>query len=168
MNELWSCEVEHRQLISGVEYLYDILVDSEYASVPSDPRLNIALHELTEAGHAQTVGDLQRRVSLTRPYIPDQLYQQYRSLSGVVGRVGLKAARQKEAHVFAAWTDLDDGGPDSYLRQMAAGLLAPTELDSIWTGVLSSVGTYRPLRPLIDAAERGLLHIIDNVLRGMV
>jgi hypothetical protein len=33
VNELWSCLVEQRRLMGGVEYLYDILADSEYPDV---------------------------------------------------------------------------------------------------------------------------------------
>src|ERR1700757_2212840 len=52
VNELWSCLVEQRRLIGGVEYLYDILADSEYPEVFSKPDFRDALGRLTEGQHA--------------------------------------------------------------------------------------------------------------------
>lgn len=43
VNELWSCVVEQRRLLSGIEYLYDILVDTEYQDVLTQPNLRAAL-----------------------------------------------------------------------------------------------------------------------------
>ena len=41
VNELWSCLVEQRRLMGGVEYLYDILADSEYPDVITRSNLRV-------------------------------------------------------------------------------------------------------------------------------
>lgn len=46
VNELWSCLVEQRRLMGGVEYLYDILADSEYPEVITRSNLRTPLGQL--------------------------------------------------------------------------------------------------------------------------
>ena len=41
------------------------------------------------------------------------------------------------------------------------------ELDGYWTGRATGVGTHRPVRPVLDAAERGVLTAISLVLSGL-
>ena len=41
------------------------------------------------------------------------------------------------------------------------------ELDGYWTGRVTGSGTLRPVRPVIDAAERGVLSAISLVLNGL-
>ena len=79
----------------------------------------------------------------------------------------MKAIRQRDAGVFVAWTELDDGSPDLPLRQLALELMPQDELDGYWTGRVTGVGTHRPVRPVIDAAERGVLSAINLVLSGL-
>jgi hypothetical protein len=167
VNELWTCVVEQRRLLSSIEYLYDILVDTEYKDVFSQPSLRAALGNLSEWQHSSKIDELKNRVNLVRPHIPEQLYLQYSSWFAVVGRIHMKAIRQREAGIFVSWTNLDDGSPDLPLRQLASELLPASALDALWVGRATDIGTYRPLRPAIDATERGLLEIINRVLSGL-
>lgn len=167
VNELWRIVLEHRKLLSGIEFLYDILADNEYGEVVTKPELSAARSEITLSEHASKIDDLQQQASLLRPHIPDELYQQYRLSAAFVGRIQYKAIRQRDTGTFISWTDLGDGSPDLTLRSMASQLLPPDELDAVWTGEATNVGIRRPLRPAIDAAERGLLVIIDRVLTGL-
>ena len=167
VNEVWTRVVEQRRLLSGIEYLYDILVDTEYQDVLTRPSLRVALGDISEWEHASRIDELQHRVNLVRPHIPEQLYQQYRLCSAVVGRIHMKAIRQRDAGIFVSWTDLDDGSPDLPLRQLASQLLSAGELDALWVGQVTDIGTHRPLRPAIDATERDLLEIIGRVLSGL-
>jgi hypothetical protein len=167
VNEVWSCLVEQRRLMGGVEFLYDILVDSEYPEVITGPVLFASLGNLTMGQHADNVDRLQLRVSMVRPHIPENLYQQYRACASLTGRLHMKAIRQRDAGVFVSWTELDDGSPDLPLRQVAQELIPPDELDRYWTGRAAGIGTLRPVRPLIDAAERGVLSAINLVLSGL-
>ena len=167
VNELWSCLVEQRRLMGGVEYLYDILADSEYPEVITRSNLRVSLGQLTEGQHAASLDRLGLRVSLVRPHIPEQLYQQYRACAAFVGRLQMKAIRQRDAGVFVPWTELDDGSPDLLLRQLALELIPQDELDGYWTGRATGFGTHRPVRPVIDAAERGVLSAINLVLSGL-
>jgi Putative DNA-binding domain len=167
VNELWSCLVEQRRLMGGVEYLYDILADSEYPDVITRSNLRVSLGQLTEGQHAASLDRLGLRVSLVRPHIPEQLYQQYRACAAFVGRLQMKAIRQRDAGVFVPWTELDDGSPDLLLRQLALELMPQDELDGYWTGRATGFGTHRPVRPVIDAAERGVLSAINLVLSGL-
>lgn len=167
VNELWSCLVEQRRLMGGVEYLYDILADSEYSEVITRSNLRAALGQLTEGQHAAQSDRLQLRVSMVRPHIPEKLYQQYRACAAFVGRLQMKAIRQRDAGVFVPWTELDDGSPDLPLRHLALELIPQDELDGYWTGQATGLGTHRPVRPVIDAAERGVLSAINLVLSGL-
>ncbi|RLK54835.1 putative DNA-binding protein [Actinokineospora cianjurensis] len=167
VNEVWSCLVEQRRLVGGVEVLYDLLIDSEYSGVFARPDLAASLGGLTEGRHAEEIGRLQLRVSMVRPHIPQNLYQQYRNCATLVGRMHMKALRQRDAGIFVSWTCMDDGSPDLYLRQVAQTLVPQSELDGYWNGKTAGSGTYRPVRPLIDAAERGVLSAIQVVLSGL-
>jgi hypothetical protein len=167
VNELWTCVVEQRRALSGVEFLYDILADSEYQEVVTRPDLRAALGSSSQNDRASDMDELQLRVNLVRPHIPEQLYMQYRLCAAFVGRIQLKATRQRDVGIFVSWTDLDDGSPDLMLRELASQLLSPGELGDIWAGRVTSVGTFRPLRPAVDATERGLLEIVGRVLSGV-
>jgi hypothetical protein len=167
VNELWSCLVEQRRLMGGIEYLYDILADSEYPEVITRSSFRAALGQLTEGQHAARLDPLQLRVSLVRPHIPEQLYQQYRACAAFVGRLQMKAIRQRDAGVFVPWTELEDGSPDLPLHHLALELIPQDELDGYWTGQVTGIGTLRPVRPVIDAAERGVLSAINLVLSGL-
>jgi Putative DNA-binding domain len=168
VNELWRCLVEGRRLLPGIETLYDMLWDSEYGLDAFKAYIRASLTDLTEIQHASRVDELQLRVSLIRPHIPDALYRQYRSCAALVGRVQWKAIRKRETGRFASWTDLESGSPDQMLRQMASELIEQNELDTLWAGQVADDGTRRrPVRPLFDASERGVLATIDQVLRGM-
>jgi hypothetical protein len=79
----------------------------------------------------------------------------------------MKAIRQRDASIFVSWTDLDDGSTDLPLRKLASQLLPTGELDTLWVGQVTDIGTLRPLRPAIDATERGLLEIFGRVLSGL-
>jgi hypothetical protein len=167
VNELWKCVVEQRRLLSGMELLYDILADTEYEAFVNRPDFPGMIGGTTQSQHASQMDALQLRVNLVRPHIPDQLYRQYRMCAAFVGRLQMKAIRQRDAGIFVSWTDLDDGSPDLPLRQLASQILAPGELDSLWAGQVTGIGTLRPLRPAIDATERGLLEVIDRILSGL-
>jgi hypothetical protein len=167
VNELWSCLVEQRRLMGGVEFVYDILADSEYPEVFSKSDFRDALGHLTEGQHAAQLDRLQLRVNMVRPHIPEQLYQQYRACAAFVGRLHMKAIRQRDAGVFVPWTELEDGSPDLPLRHLALELVPQDELDGYWAGQATGFGTHRPVRPVIDAAERGVLSAINLVLSGL-
>jgi hypothetical protein len=167
VNEVWKCLVEQRRLMGGVEFLYDVLVDSEYSEVITTPTLYASLGKMTLGQQAEDVDRLQLRVSMVRPHIPETLYQQYRACASLTGRLHMKAIRQRDAGVFVSWTELDNGSPDLPLHQVARELVPQDELDGYWTGQAAGIGTRRPLRPLIDAAERGVLSAIKLVLNGL-
>jgi hypothetical protein len=167
VNELWACLVEQRRPLSGVEFLYDVLLDTEYQDVFTDPNLGQALGSATQSGRALQMDAAHLRANLVRPHIPDSLYQRYRSCVAVVGRIQMKAIRQRDASIFVSWTQLDDGSPDSYLRDLMSLLLSPGDLDILWTGTQTDIGISRPLRPALDAAERLLLTDIGRVLNGI-
>lgn len=124
VDEVWACVVEQRQLFVGVETVYDLLVDTEYADVVTRPELRAMVGVTSQLEHATRVQELQQRVSLVRPYLPDNLYEQYRRWSAFVGRVQLKAVRQVAAGVFRPWSELDDGVPDAPLRDLASEILS--------------------------------------------
>ena len=46
-----------------------------------------------------------------------------------------------------------------------AGGLA--EVETLWAERVTSLGVYRPLKPVVDVAERGLLDLIRRVLSGL-
>jgi hypothetical protein len=167
VNDLWSCLVEQRHMMGGVEFLYDILADSEYPEVITKPDLRAALGNLTTGQHAADVDRLQLRVSMVRPHIPENLYQQYKACAALTGRLHWKAIQQRDAGVFVPWTELGDGSPDLPLRQLALALIPQDELDDYWTGRTTGIGMHRPVRPVIDAAERGVLNAINLVLSGL-
>lgn len=167
VNELWACVVEQRQLLVGAETVYDLLVDTEYPDVVTRPELRAMLGLTSQLQHATRLKDLQQRVSLVRPYLPDELYEQYRRYAALVGRVQLKVVRQVAAGVFRSWSELDDGAPDTPLRDLASQILSDEEIEAHWAGQATSLGVYRPLRPVVDFAERGLLDLIRGVLSGL-
>ncbi|MEV8150435.1 ATP-binding protein [Arthrobacter sp. NPDC080073] len=167
VNELWASVLDQRRLLSGIEFLYDILADSEYKLVITRPELSAARGHITPGDLASKIDELQLRVSVVRPHIPNGLYQQYRLCAAFLGRIQLKAIRQRDAGIFVSWTDSDDESPDLILRQMASQLLSNDEVDAVWNGQVSGIGTRRPLRPAIDATERGLLEVIEGVLSGL-
>jgi hypothetical protein len=45
--------------------------------------------------------------------------------------------------------------------------LSAEEIEAHWTGRATSLGVYRPLKPVVDLAERGLLELIRAVLSGL-
>jgi hypothetical protein len=167
INQLWTCVVEQRRLLSGIEFLYDILVDTEYQEVVNRPDLGATIGGITQTQHASRMDELQLRVSLIRPHVPDQLYQQYRRCAAFVGRLQMKAIRQRDAGIFVSWTELDDGSPDLPLRELASQLLPADEIDALWAGQTTAIGTHRPLRPALDATEHDLLEMIRRVLNGL-
>jgi hypothetical protein len=167
VNELWSCLVEQRRLMGGVEFIYDILADSEYPEVFSKPDFRDALEHLTEGQHASQVDSLRLRVNLVRPYLPEDLYQQYGTCAALVGRLHMKAIQQRDAGVFRPWTEKSDGSPDLPLQSLALELIPGDELADYWSGRDVGFGTFRPVRPVLDAAERGLLTAIRLVLSGL-
>lgn len=167
VDELWACVVEQRQLVVGAETLYDLLVDTEYPDVVTRPELRAMLGSTSDLEHATRVQELQQRVSLVRPYLPDGLYEQYRRWSAFVGRVQLKVIRQVAAGAFRPWSELDDGAPDLPLRDLASQILSAEEIEALWAGRVTSLGVYRPLKPVVDVAERGLLDLIRGVLSGL-
>lgn len=167
VNELWKCLVEERELLGGVEFLYDLLPEPEYQEVMDKPDMRGLLGTLTEGQHAQKVDQSQKRVRLVRPHIPDELYQQYRACSAFIARLEMKVIREREAGVFLPWTMRENGEEDQPLYQMGLQLIAKDELDALWTGRTSNIGTWRPLRPVTDAAESNLLAMVRQVLSGM-
>lgn len=167
VNELWACLVEQRRLMGGLEYLYEILADSEYGEVVTRHDFRVSLGQLTQGQHASKLDGLQLRVNMVRPHLSERIYQQYRACAAFVGRLQMKAIRQRDAGIFAAWTELDDGSPDLPLRQLALEIVPQEELDVHWAGRATGIGTLRPVRPVIDAAERGLLEAINLVLSGL-
>jgi hypothetical protein len=167
VDELWACVVGQRQLIVGAETLYDLLVDTEYADVVTRPELRAMLGSMSDLEHVTKVQELQHRVSLMRPYLPDGLYAQYRCWSAFVGRVQMKVMRQIAAGVFRSWSELDDGTPDWPLRDLASQSLSAEEIEVHWAGRANSLGVHRPLKPVVDLTERGLLNLIRGVLSGL-
>ena len=167
VNELWSCLVEQRRLMGGVEYLYDILADSEYPEVITRPSLRVVARTTNRGPACRPTRPPPATRNLVRPHIPEQLYQQYRACAAFVGRLHMKAIRQRDAGVFVPWTELDNGSPDLPLRHLALELVPQDELDGYWTGRATGFGTHRPVRPVIDAAERGVLSAINLVLSGL-
>lgn len=167
VNELWTCLVEQRRLVGGLEYLYEILVDSEYPEVIARADLRASLGVLTEHQHAMKTDELQTRVNLVRPYLTDHLYQRYRLCAAFAGRIQMKAIAQRDKGIFRAWTQLDDGRRDSPLVQIASQILTESEIQQLWAGQQTDIGTWRPLRPAIDASERSVLEAIRRVLAGL-
>lgn len=167
VDELWACVVEQRQLLVGAETIYDLLVDTEYPEAVTRPELRAMVGSTSQLAHATRVQELQQRVSLVRPYLPDGLYEQYRRWSAFVGRVQLKVVRQVAAGIFRPWTELDDGAADLPLRDLASQILSAEEIETHWAGRATSLGVYRPLKPVLDLAEHGLLDLIRGVLSGL-
>jgi hypothetical protein len=167
VDELWACVVEQRQLLVGAETVYDLLVDSEYPEAATRAELRAMVGSMSQLEHATRVQELQHRVSLVRPYLPDGLYEQYRRWSALVGRVQMKVVRQVAAGIFRPWTELDDSAPDLPLRDLASQILSAEEIEAHWAGRPTSLGVYRPLKPVFDLAEQGLLDLIRGVLSGL-
>jgi hypothetical protein len=78
----------------------------------------------------------------------------------------MKAIRQRDVGVFCHGLSLKTG-PDLPLRQLALELISQRELDGCWSGQVTGLGTLRPVRPVIDVAERGVLSAINLVLNGL-
>jgi hypothetical protein len=167
VNELWSALVEQRRLMRGPEFLYGILAESEYADVPTKATLRLQLEALTQPQHATHVDDLQLKVNLVRPHLDDNLYEQYRRCSALVGRVQWKAIQNRDERTFQAWTVVKDGSQDDALVTLAAEILPAAEIERLWAGSQTELGTWRPLAPLFDAAEATLLASIRQVLSGL-
>lgn len=167
VNELWKCLVGERELLGGAEYLYDLFAEPEYEEVMDKPEMRSLLGTLTEGQHARRIDQSQRRVRLVRPHIPDELYQQYRACSAFIGRLEMKVIRERDAGKFLPWTTKENGEVDQSLYQMGLQLIPKDELDALWAGRTSNIGTWRPLRPVIDAAESVLLAMIRQVFSGM-
>jgi len=79
----------------------------------------------------------------------------------------MKAIQQRDAGVFRSWTEKSDGSPDLPLQGLALELIPGDELAGYWSGRDVGFGTFRPVRPVLDAAERGLLTAIRLVLSGL-
>ena len=88
-------------------------------------------------------------------------------MAAPTARLHMKAIEQRDAGHFLPWTEIKDGSPDEHLRQLAQRLIPQDELDGHWAGSTTSIGTHRPVRPLVDAAERGVLSAIRFVLSGL-
>lgn len=160
--ELWAAVVELRELLGGVETLFDILKADEYSDVPGNPNLRAYVTEETEFEIATKASEIGRRVRLLRPLLPDRMYLTYWLYGAFVGRVLLKVVRQIRAGGVRSWTEREDGSMDEYLREIASRLLGAPELQAIWTG-----GTFRPVRPVLDGIERDLCAAIRDVLSGL-
>lgn len=167
VNEVWASIVGQRRLVGGIELLYDVLTDREYSEVATNPKLRASRGRITQHELATKIDDLQLRVNLVRPHIPTELYNQYRLCAAFLGRIQMKEIRQGDAGIFVSWTDLDDGSPDLTLHEMASQLLSDGELAEAWAGDATSLGNLRPLRPVLDATEAGLLELIRKVLAGL-
>jgi hypothetical protein len=160
--ELWASIVELRELLGGVETLFDILKADEYSDVPGNPNLRAYVTEETEFEIATKASEIGRRVRLLRPLLPDRMYLTYWLYGAFVGRVLLKVVRQIRAGGFRSWTEREDGSMDEYLREIASRLLGAPELQAIWTG-----GTFRSVKPALDAFERDICAAIRDVLSGL-
>lgn len=79
----------------------------------------------------------------------------------------MKVVRQVAAGIFRPWTELDDGAADLPLRDLASQILSAEEIEVHWAGRATSLGVYRPLKPVLDLAEHGLLDLIRGVLSGL-
>lgn len=79
----------------------------------------------------------------------------------------MKAIRQRDAGIFVPWTELENGSSDLPLRHLALQLVPQDELDAYWAGQVTGIGTLRPVWPVIDAAERGVLDAVSLVLSGL-
>lgn len=167
VNKLWACVVEQRQSLVGTEAVYDVFVDTEYPEAVTNPDFRAMLGLTSQLEYATRFQKLQQQVSLVRPYLSDDLYERYRRWSAFIGRIQYKAVRQVAAGVFRAWSELDDGAPDLPLRDLASQILSTEEIEVHWAGQATPLGVYRPLRPVVDLAERGLLDLIRGVLSGL-
>ena len=167
VNELWACVVEERELLGGVETLYDLLAESEYQQAVDRSDMRVLLGTLTEGQLAQAIDRTQKRVRLVRPHLPDELYRQYRACSAFVGRLNLKVVRERDTGVLLSWTQRESGEVDEMLYSMGLQLISKDELDVLWTGRTTDIGVLRPLRPVIDAAQSALLAMVRQVLSGM-
>lgn len=167
VNELWSCIVEQRRSLGGLEMVYDTLADSEYGEVVArgDLRNMIASQSMVE--FASWVDGLTYRVKVVRPHLSDQLYELYKGYVAFVGRLQMKAIQQLDRDTLKHWTEDNDGSPDQYLYGLALRVLSQAELAVLWLGESSTKGTFRPLRPVIDAAEQELVVTIRRVLSGL-
>jgi hypothetical protein len=155
------------QVVRGVEFLYEILMEPEYPDVFTRPELAASLGELTELQHAQRIDGLQQKVRLMRPHLDDKLYQNYQRCSALMGRIQWKAIANRDEGAFLAWTVLADGSPDNALARLAAEILPAEQTERAWAGSTTQLGTWRPLGPLIDAAESVVNDAIQLVLAGL-
>lgn len=166
VNEVWNAIVHQRRLLSGLEYLYNILAEPEYPEVPQRELFRSALGRLTQREHADQIDNLQLRVALLRPHLSPGMFDQYRSCSALIGRLHMKAIEQRDEGVFLPWTLVRNGDDDVHLQRLALRLIPEPELHSYWTGHPTNVGVFRPLQPVIDAAEREILTEMKLVLSG--
>ena len=79
----------------------------------------------------------------------------------------MKAITQRDKGTFRSWNQLEDGKLDSALVQIASQIIAEAEIQELWAGQKTDVGTWRPLRPALDASERSVLEAIRTVLAGL-
>ena len=167
VREVWTCLVLQRRLMTGLEFVYSVLAESEYPDAISRPELRSHLGRLTEGGHARKIEELQMRVTLVRPYLSDEVYRLYRACAAITARIQMKTIQQRENGTLRAWTQLQDGSPDQVLRQMAEQMLPDAEVQRLWSGLSTASGYWRPLTPAIDAVETSLLGAIRSVLSGL-
>jgi hypothetical protein len=167
INEVWSCVLEQREFISDIEFLYDILPESEYGDAIAKPELRQSLGTINRLEHAKKVHDLHRRLRCARPYIPEQLFQQCRHYFRLLHRIHAKTIGQRDAERFLSWTKLEGGSPDEFLREIASRLIPKDQLDLLWAGQGDSPEKFFTLRLAIDTAEENLCQIIRQVLSGM-
>ncbi len=167
VNEVWSCVIAQRESVSGIEYLHDVFLESEYPGVLAKPEYRQLLGVTTFSEHASAQNALQQRVSQIRPHIPETLFQKYRCYSAVLGRIQMKAIERRVEGKFLSWTKLNDGSSDGFLRQKASELIPEDQVANLWAGQGTTLGRFFPLRPAIDAAESSLCEIIRRVLSGM-
>lgn len=121
--------MEQRRLMGGIELLYEILAENEYREVAARPELGAARSAITLIEHASKVDDLQHEVSLPRPHLPKELYQQFRLCSAFfVARIQMKAIQQRHAGTFMSWTDLDDGPPIYHCARWLLAFFLPMRL----------------------------------------
>ncbi len=55
VREVWTCLVLQRRLMTGLEFVYSVLAESEYPDAISRPELRSHLGRLTEGGHARKI-----------------------------------------------------------------------------------------------------------------
>ena len=111
--ELWAAVVGLRELLGGVETLFDILTADEYSDVPGNPNLRAYVTEETEFEIATKASEIGRRVRLLRPLLPDgctsPIGSTARSLGGFSskwsGRYGRTSSGRGRSVKTGQWTN---------------------------------------------------------------